>query len=188
MRRVLLLLVVLAPLASGGVLRAQQPGPARADLQEFLARHRDAMRPLERMYDELADEKLPLKDERGQPLTRRNIEDRRRSLRESISTIDGLASAPQDLVLAARLFLQTETLTDDLFDLSQAAYDSDREELGNRLYDLETVVERHNNWIESYLLSLASERQERLRELEKENEELKRKLAELSRSKTGDVH
>jgi hypothetical protein len=188
MRKALVLLAALAGLAGGPLLRAQQPVPSSADLEEFLARHRDALRPLQRIFDELAEEDLPLEDERGQPLTRRNLQDRRKSLRDLTATIDGLALAPQDLVLATQLFVQTEALTDDLFDLSQAAYDNDREELARRLYDLETVLNRHNSWIESYLLSLASERQARLRELEKENEELKKKLRERAKPETGGVH
>jgi len=176
MRKALALLAALAGLAGSPALQAQQPVPSKADLQEFLARHRDAMRPLERVFDELADEDLPLEDERGQPLTRRSIEDRRKSLRDLTATIDALALAPQDLVLATRLFVQTETLTDDLFDLSQAAYDDDREELAKRLHDLETVIGRHRAWTESYLLSLAADRQARLGKLEKENAELRKKL------------
>jgi hypothetical protein len=177
MRKAFALLVALAGLAGSPVLHAQQPVPTRADVLEFLARHRDAMRPLQRLFDELADENLPLEDERGQPLTRRNIEDRRKSLRDLTATIDALALDPQDLVLATRLFVQTETLTDDLFDLSQAAYDDDREELGKRLHDLQTVIDRHRVWTESYLLSLAADRQARLEKLERENAELKKKLA-----------
>ena len=63
------------------------------------------------------------------------------------------------------------------FDLSQAAYDDDREELAKRLHDLETVIGRHRAWTESYLLSLAADRQARLEKLEKENAELRKKLA-----------
>lgn len=189
MRKALILLLVSAPLIAGAALGAQQPAPPTSeDLREFLSRHRDAMRPLERIFDALADEDLPLEDERGQPLTRRNIEDRRKSLRELVETIDALALAPQDLVLATRLLLQTEALTDDLFDLSQAAYDSDREELAKRLSDLETVINRHNSWIETYVLSLAADRQARLDELEKENNELKKKLRERTKAGAGGVH
>jgi hypothetical protein len=177
MRKALVLLVALAGLTGSSVLRAQQPAPSSADLEEFLARHRDAVRPIQQVFDELTDQDLPLEDERGQPLTRRNIQDRRKSLRDLTATIDALALAPQDLVLTTRLFVQTETLTDDLFDLSQAAYDDDQEELGKRLHDLQTVIGRHRAWLESYLLSLAADRQARLVKLEKENAELKKKLA-----------
>jgi hypothetical protein len=177
MRKALVLLVALAGLTGSSVLRAQQPAPSSVDLEEFLARHRDAVRPIQQVFDELTDQDLPLEDERGQPLTRRNIQDRRKSLRDLTATIDALALAPQDLVLTTRLFVQTETLTDDLFDLSQAAYDDDQEELGKRLHDLQTVIGRHRAWLESYLLSLAADRQARLVKLEKENAELKKKLA-----------
>jgi hypothetical protein len=185
MRRSLALLVALAGLAGAPALQAQQPVPSNADVQEFLARHRDALRPLEHIFDELADEGIQLRDERGQSLTRRNIEDRRKSLRDLTATIDALALAPQDLELAARLYLQTETLTDDLFDLSQAAYDNDREELAGRLHDLETAIDRHRAWTESYLLSLAAERQAHLVKIEKENAELKKKLAAYSQHPPG---
>ncbi|MBZ5513863.1 MAG: hypothetical protein LAN62_03280 [Acidobacteriia bacterium] len=188
MRTGLLLVLLLVPLAGGSTLLAQQPGSPQTELPEFLARHRDALRPLEKIYDELANENLPLENERGQSVLRRNLEDQQKSLHELLATIDSLTSAPEDLVLATQLCLQTEALTDDLFDLSQAAYDSDREELGNRLSDIETVVDRHAAWIDSYLLKLAADRQARLSELEKENAELKKKVGELSKSKAPEPH
>jgi hypothetical protein len=45
---------------------------------------------------------------------------------------------------------------DDLFDLSQIAYDNDREELGKTFSDLETALDRNDELIEAYVLRLNS--------------------------------
>ena len=63
-------------------------------------------------------------------------------------------------------------MTDDLYDLSQIAYDNDREDLGKRLSDLMTPLDRDRAQIESYTLTLAEETEARAEELEKRNQEL----------------
>jgi len=178
MRETFLLLLSIVWLQGPTGLPAQDRNLAASDLPEFLARHEDSLRPLDAMYTELANEHLPLRDEAGQLLARRHIEDRRRALETLRQTIHQLAANPGDLVLTTQLFLQTETLVDDLFDLSQVAYDNDREDLGRRLSDLMRVLDHHTGLIESYTLGLAAEKQDRIRELEKENQWLRQKLQE----------
>ena len=119
-----------------------------------------------------------MRDEAGQSLTRRHIEDRRQALSDLVTTVHQLAASPQDMVSATKLLVQSETLADDLFDLSQVAYDNNREELGRQLADFLRVMDHHNALIESYALSLAAEKETRLRELEKQNQELRLKLRE----------
>jgi len=89
-----------------------------------------------------------------------------------------LANKPEDLVLATTLVIRTEGLADDLFDLSQMAYDNDREELGNRLNALQITMEDNKELLADYLLALAAEKQNRLQQLEREVDELHRKLKE----------
>jgi len=98
-------------------------------------------------------------------------------------TVKQLEVSPQDLVLTMTLFSRAERLADDLYDLSQIAFDNDQEELGTRLADLLTSFDRNQDLIESYALRLATEEEERLRALEKENQNLQQKLKEAQASK-----
>jgi len=159
---------------------AQNKVPAAFDVDEFLTRHESSLKQLDQLYSEVANENLPVRDETGQPLARRPIEDRRQALSDLIATVHHLAANPQDMVSATRLLVQSETLADDLFDLSQVAYDNNREELGRQLADFLSVMDHHNALIESYALNLAAEKETRLRELEKQNQELRLKLREVT--------
>ena len=178
MRKSLLVLFLVTLGCNPSWVGAQNKGSAAFDVGEFLTRYESSLKPLDQLYGELANENLPLRDEAGQPLTRRHIEDRREALKDLVTIVHALAANPQDLVSATKLLVQSETLADDLFDLSQVAYDSNREELGRQLADLLRVMDHHNALIESYALNVAAEKEARLRELEKENQELRQKLSE----------
>ncbi len=161
------------------LLPASLPAQERltpANLPDFIAAYDKNFEPIETLYSELISEQLPLRDDQGQPLGRRPLEDRRQALSDLREVADQLAHSPQDLALTARLVLRTESLDDDLFDLSQIAYDNDREELARRLADLQTAMDHNKEVLASYLLDLAGQNQERLIELEKENAELQAKL------------
>jgi hypothetical protein len=92
-----------------------------------------------------------------------------------------LAAQPRDVVLTAKVVFRTESLADDLFDLSQMAFDNDREELGKRLSDLQATMDHNKELLASYLLTLAAQMQERIGQLEREKVELERKLREAER-------
>ncbi len=175
----LLLLAVLGSIASS--ICAEQAKLTPSGLPEFLAGFDKHFGSLDGVYTDFADEPLPLRDEAGQPLGRRPIEDRRQSLADLRQTARELAASPRDLVLAATLVFQTETLADDLFDLSQIAYDNDREELGKRLADLQTTLDHNRDLLANYVLTLAAEEQDRLRQLESEKADLLQKLKEITK-------
>jgi hypothetical protein len=158
-------------------LLAQQQLTA-ANLPEFLARYDTNFGPLDAVFKDLTNENLPLTDESGQPLARRPLADRLQSLPSLRQTARQLAAKPEDLVLATTLVIRTESLADDLFDLSQVAYDNDREELGNRLNNLQTTMEDNKGLLADYLLALAADKQNRLQQLEKEVDDLHQKLKE----------
>ena len=181
MRTALLLswLVISSAFSSG--LPAQDKTLTSSTLPGFLADYKKSLGPVDAAYTDLANENLPLRDENGQPLGRRPIDDRRQQLTDLRQAVRQLAANPQDLALAISLFVETETLADDLFDLSQIAYDNDREELGKRLSDLQAIMDRASRQLESYGLHLATECQERIRQLEKENQELQQKLKEAAK-------
>ena len=133
---------------------------------------------MEAVFNDLKNENLPLTDEAGQPLARRPMADRLLAVTNLRQTARQLATKPEDLVLATTLVIRTESLADDLFDLSQMAYDNDREELGNRLSTLQITMEENKELLADYLLALAAEKQNRLQQLEKEVDELHQKLKE----------
>lgn len=174
----LLLVVALFSLP----LRPQdQPGQKPADkFSEFLTRYQKNLDRVGEAYSDLVNENLPLRDETGQPVGRHHLDDRRKELADLRQTVRELAENPQDLVRTIRLFIQTETLVDDIFDLSQIAYDNDNEELGKRFSDLETATDQNREFLESYALSLAGEKQQRVLELEKQNSDLEKKLKEVA--------
>ncbi len=180
MRRCTLLIpaVLAGALASG--YGQEHPTLTSDQLPEFLARYQDGLRPLDKVFSELAEEPLPLRGETGQALTRREVENRRQFLGDLRSTVQQFSASPEDLVMAIRFFLESEALADDLFVLAQAAYDNNREELGKRLSDAQTVMEHHNTLIASYVLDIAEKHQRRLRDLENENAGLRKKVGELS--------
>jgi hypothetical protein len=179
MRKSLLVFLLAALSCNASPAEAQDRRVASFDIDEFLARYKDGLRPLDQLYGELANESLPMRDEGGQSLARRHIEDRRQALSDLRATVQQLATSPQDLVLATKLFVQSEALTDDLFDLSQVAYDNNREELGRGFLDLLKIMDHHNGLIESYVVGLAAQKEARLLELEKENQELRAKLRQV---------
>jgi DNA anti-recombination protein RmuC len=106
------------------------------------------------------------------------VEDGLLALTNLRRTARQFAAKPEDLVLAATVVIQTETLADNLYDLSQVAYDNDREELGSRLSILQVTMEENKELLANYLLALAAEKQDRLQQLEKEVDEMHQKLKE----------
>jgi hypothetical protein len=84
------------------------------------------------------------------------------------SDVDCLAVKPDDLVLTMKFLSHTERLADDVYDLSQIAYDSDREELGKQFTDLLTVLDRDQDQIQAYALTLAAAKQHRIQTIEQE--------------------
>jgi hypothetical protein len=174
MRRAFPFILILFLLSSWS-LKAQDAAAPPVDLAEFLARYEDSLRVLEQAYEEFSAQNLPLRNEWGQPLARRRIDDRRRALEDLRATLHQLRADPQDLVLTTRLLIQSESLVDDLFDLSQIAFDNDSEDLGKRLSVLMRAADDYNQTVESYALELAEKQQTRLRQLQDENQRLLKK-------------
>jgi hypothetical protein len=177
MKRVLILLFMSSVAILPATLLPQQKLNA-TNLPDFLARFDTNFGPLEAVLNDLMNENPPLTDEAGQPLARRPLADRLLAVGNLRQTARQLASKPEDLVLATTLVIRTGSLADELFDLSQMAYDNDREELGKRLSTLQITMEENKELLADYLLALAAEKQNRLQQLEKEVDELHRKLKE----------
>jgi hypothetical protein len=188
--------LIIAPVAailaaaSSAWANAPQAGNQQltaATLSQFLASYEKSLDPVDSAFQNLESIKLPLLDESGHPLERHSITDRRKTISDLRDTAKRLAANPESLVLTLTLFDRTEKLADDLYDLSEIAYDNDEEELGDRLTELLTAVSHNQDSIEGYALDLAAKQEERLSKLESENRELQRKLkeaAEASKTKS----
>jgi ABC-type phosphate transport system auxiliary subunit len=161
---------------------AQKGTSVAEETPEFLARYCKLLEPLDTVYENLETENLPLLDDSGQPVGRHPIENRREALAELRDTLNKLRPEPRNLTLATKLFVQSESLTDDLYDLSQIAYDNDREELGKQLSNLVARLDAERDSIESYTLVLAQEKEARIRRLEAENANLRQQLKQASRA------
>lgn len=172
-----LVALFLAPSSWWAVsLEAQDEKLTAYNLPQFLADYERSLGHIDSAFADLASEGLPLRDESGKPLGRRNITDRRKTVADLRDAEKRAAASPQDLVLALTLFSDNERLADDLYDLSQIAYDNDREELANRLTELLATVDHNQDLIESYVLNLAAEKQKTILALQQENRELQQKL------------
>ncbi len=186
MQKAATIALLAASFSLSSTLRAQGQALTPASLPDFLTQYERSLNPLEAAYADLASEPLPLKDEAGQPLGHRPVENRRDALAALRETLHQLARHPGDLVLTVTLFLETESLTDDLFDLSQIAYDNDREELGKRLSDLMKPLDERRDLIEAYALSVAGDAQKRIQGLETENRDLQQKLKTTRKTRAAD--
>ncbi len=186
MQKAATIALLSALFSPSSTLRAQSQALTPASLPGFLTQYERTLIPLEAAYADLASDSLPLKDEVGQPLGHRPVENRRDALAALRETLHQLARNPRDLVLTITLFLETESLTDDLFDLSQIAYDNDREELGKRLADLMKPLDEQRDLIEAYSLVVAGDAQKHIQELETENRDLQQKLKLRQRSHGAD--
>jgi hypothetical protein len=177
MKRALIPLFMISIAIFPTTLLPQQKLTA-TNLPDFLARYDTNFGPLEVVFKDLTNENLPLTDEAGQPLARQPFADRLLALTNLRQSAHQLAANPEDLVLACTVAIRTEILAHDLFDLSQVAYDNDREELANRLSTLQVTMEENKELLADYLLALAAAKQNRLQQLEKEVDELHQKLKE----------
>jgi hypothetical protein len=153
-----------------------------ATLPKFLNEYARTVGSVAEAFNQLDKEKLPLFDQSGHALGRRTIKDRSKELVEIRSDLDRLAAKPDDLVFTMKLLNHTERLADDVYDVSQIAYDNDREELGKQLTDLLSRLDRDQDQMEAYALTLAAEEQDRIQAVEQENRHLK---AESKKSTNG---
>lgn len=182
MRKALLLLPMIL-ICLPRACSAEETARKGTDLTAFLETCQKILQPLDAVYEDLESENLPLLDESGQPLGHRPLENRRRALAELRHTVEQLQAEPENLVPVTTLFIEFESLTDDLYDLSQIAYDYDREDLGRRLAELVSQLDDQRATIESYTLSLAGEKESRLRQLEDENRNLHLELERVKKER-----
>ncbi|MGH9326789.1 MAG: hypothetical protein ACRD2B_08920, partial [Terriglobia bacterium] len=138
-----------------------------SNLPAFLANFTQDINQVDDAFKQLSHSKLALFDQTGHPLGRRKIKDRRQTLVDLRLTLKDFEKRPRDLVVTMTLSDQTEELADEVYDLSQVAYDNDREELGLDLTDALNRFNKDADLLEAYALELATENERQLNQLEK---------------------
>jgi len=147
-----------------------------SNLPQFLSRYEQSLKPIDAAYVDLSDQPFPMRDDSGKRVGRGEIKNRRKIVADVRTTARALAARPDDLVLALTLFDLTEKLGDDLYDLSQIAYDNDLEEPAVRLTELLATVNYNQDLIEGYVFNLATDKQKQLRQLRGEKQKVRQKL------------
>jgi hypothetical protein len=180
-------LAILIPLITGFALPAHpqetdQQRLSQATLPQFLASYDKSLDAVDDAYRTLAKSPLPLKDPSGRILGRRTIAERQRNVADLRETVKKLEGSPEDLVLTITLFNQAETLADDLYDLSQIAYDNDQEDSAERLTQVLSDFDHNQTQIKNYAFSLAAAKQQRIAALEKQNEACKQSPRRLNQT------
>lgn len=175
MRLVWLAVLPLACCFTPG-LHAQDEQLTAATLPRFLTGYEQTLQQVDAAFAEILNQNLPLLDDSGKPLLRRNVEDRHKQVAELRDVAKQLAAAPQDLVLVLKLCDGTEKLADEVYDFSQIALNNDLEELADRLSHLLPAVDHGEDALNAYALSLAGDTQKRLTDLEREVQDLQQKL------------
>jgi hypothetical protein len=173
MRTIFLLMFMaipsLLPAGEGEALTAK-------NLPAFLSQYGKQLDVMDAAYADLASSLTPLRDESGKPLTTESLQNRRQALTVFHETAQQLSGDPLNLVLTARMMVQMESLTDDLANLAQVCYDNGEEDLGDRLAQLHDAIEKDKHQMGNYLLKLAGDSEEHIRDLVRQNKELRRKL------------
>ena len=177
MRRVIfaICVVLLSSVAANAGTDHAGEALAASNLPQFIARYEQSLKPIDAAYADLSDQPFPMRDDSGRWVGRREIKDRRKIVADLRTTAGALAARPEDLVLALTLFDLTERLSDDLYDLSQIAYDNDLEEPATRLTELLATVNYNQDLIEGYVFNLARDKEKQLRQLREEKQETRQK-------------
>jgi hypothetical protein len=162
--------------ATNATANTAQAPLTSSDLPRFLTGYEQNLEPIDAAYSDLMNQPWPMRDDSGRRVGRREIKDRRKIVADLRETAKELAASPDDLLLALTLFDQTEKLGDDLYDLSQIAYDNDMEEPAMRLTELLGTVDHNQDLIAGYVFNLTKQKQKQLLQLRRENQEMRQKL------------
>lgn len=166
----LLLFIILCTAGPASQTGAAQTGIDKltpSNLPSFLKTFHDDVEQVNEAFEHLSHTSKPMFDAKEETLGRRKIKDRQQTVADLKNTLDDFERRPDNLVVTMTLSAQTEELADELYDLTEIAYDNDQEETA---LDLTRLLGDFNNdagLIQAYALNLASQKEERLRKLEK---------------------
>jgi predicted ribosome quality control (RQC) complex YloA/Tae2 family protein len=175
MRKSFLLLAAVVLVCSPRLM-AQEDNLTAESVTAQLDRYEATLQPLDSLLDDLESENLQMNNDSGAPQEHRPIQNRRQALQELRQTIQTLRAQPEDLKGVVTLLVQSEALSDELFDLVQVAYDNDREELGRRISEVVTAIDAQQESVQALTMALADQKEARIKKLEEENETLRKQL------------
>lgn len=184
MRCALMLLTLGLAWLGPGIVRADEIAHLNeTNIVRFLASYQEQLGEIRSTYRELEHLEPPLRDRSDHVLAPESLENRLKTLALFQKTVQQAQSHPENFVLVLRLFIQTESLTEDLSSLSQLCFDNDQEELAQRLNRLSATMESNKHLVEGYALHLADTVQRRLQDLEREIQNLRARLARTGKTK-----
>lgn len=167
-------LLLIVPLAAAGLFARGPQGPqgkidnlTLSNLPSFLKTFNADVNQVNEVFEHLARASMPMFDAKGQTLGRRKIKDRQQTVVDLKKTLDDFERRPDNLVVTMTLSAQTEELADELYDLTEIAYDNDQEETALDLTRLLGDFNDDAGLIQAYALNLAAEKEGKLSRLEK---------------------
>lgn len=165
---VLMLLGLCFP---GGALAGQQQSQAidqltSSNLPSFLKTFSSDVAEVNAAFEHLSKNGAAMFDSKGQALGRRRIKDREQTVIDLKGTLKDFKRQPGNLVVTMTLSAQTEELADEIYDLTQMAYDNDQEETALNLTRLLGHFNDDAGLLQAYALELASQKEQRLTRLE----------------------
>ncbi|MGH9400735.1 MAG: hypothetical protein ACRD2P_01355 [Terriglobia bacterium] len=140
-----------------------------SNLPPFLKTFGEDVNQVNDAFERMSKMKLPLFDEKGQALGRRKIKDRQQTVIDLKKTLQDFQQRPENLVVTMTLSAQTEELADEIYDLTEIAYDNDQEEMAMQLTHLLGNFNDDSSLIQAYALDLATQKENRLSQLEKKH-------------------
>lgn len=163
----LVLVTVLCAATSGFGAQADIDKLTPSNLPAFLKTFTSDVGQVNDAFEGMSKTKLPMFDAKGQTLGRRGIKDRQQTVVDLKKTLQDFKSRPENLVVTMTLSAQTEELADEIYDLTELAYDNDQEETAMQLTRLLGHFNDDASLIQAYALGLASQKEQRLSQLEK---------------------
>lgn len=137
-----------------------------SNLPSFLKTFSGDVAEVNAAFEHLSKNEAAMFDEKGKTLGRRGIKDREQTAVDLKKTLQDFKRRPDNLVVTMTLSAQTEELADEIYDLTQIAYDNDQEETA---LDLTRLLGNFNNdagLLQAYALELAAQKEQRLTQLE----------------------
>lgn len=163
----LVLVTVLCAAASGFGAQADIDKLTPSNLPAFLKTFTSDVDQVNDAFEAMSKTKPPMLDAKGQTLGRRRIKDRQQIVVDLKKTLQDFKSRPENLVVTMTLSAQTEELADEIYDLTELAYDNDQEETAMQLTRLLGDFNDDASLIQAYALGIASQKEQRLSQLEK---------------------
>ncbi|MGH9351393.1 MAG: hypothetical protein ACRD2G_04410 [Terriglobia bacterium] len=165
----LLLFAILCAATAGFGAQAEIDELTASNLPAFLKTFAGDVNQVNEAFEHMSKTKPPMFDAKGQALGRRKIKDRQQTVVDLKKTLQDFKQRPDNLVITMTLSAQTEELADEIYDLTEIAYDNDQEETALQLTGLLGNFNDDSSLIQAYALGLAAQKEQRLSQIEEKH-------------------